>query len=59
MMKALTFIRQPDQWVARKASDASADDWRYQTRMKKYRIFSRVLLQLFSGLETLVQHRSL
>ena len=37
----------------------SAADWRYQTHLKKYRMFfSRVLLRLFSGLEILVQHRS-
>ena len=33
MVKALLFIRQPDR-VARKASDVSAADWRYQTREK-------------------------
>ena len=33
-----------------KASDVSAADWRYQPHQKKYRIFSRVLLRLFSGL---------
>ena len=54
MLKALPFIHQPDR-VARKASDTSAADWRYQTNVKKYRNFSRMLLQLFSGLK----HRSL
>ena len=58
MVKALLFIHQPDR-VARKASDVSAADWRYQTHVKKYRNFSRVLSWLFSGLEILVQHRSL
>ena len=48
MVKAL-----PDR-VARKASDVSAADWRCQTQVKRYRIFSRVLLRLFSGLEILV-----
>ena len=58
VVKALLLIHQPDR-VARKASDVSAADWRYQTHQKKYRIFSRVLLRLFSGLEILVQHLSL
>ena len=49
-MKALLFIHQPDR-VARKASDVSGADWRYQTHAKRYRIFSRVLLRLFSGPE--------
>ena len=47
--KALPFIHQPDR-VAPKASDVSAADWLYQ-HMKKYRIFPRVLLRLFSGSE--------
>ena len=42
MVKALPFIRQPDR-VARKASDLSAADWRYQTHVKKNNSFSRVL----------------
>ena len=46
-------IHQPDR-LARKASDVSAADWLYQTELKKYCIFSRVLLQLSSGLEILV-----
>ena len=50
IVKALPFIHQPDR-VAPKGSDMSATDWRYQTHVKKYRIFSRVLLRLFSGLE--------
>ena len=45
-VKALPFIHQPD-WVARKASDARAADWRYQTHVKKYRIFSHVFTALF------------
>ena len=53
MVKALPFIRQPDR-VARKASDVSAADWRYQTHVEKYPIFLRVLLRFFSGLEILV-----
>ena len=32
----------------------SAAYWRYKTQVKKYRIFSRVLLRLFLGLEFLV-----
>ena len=52
MVKALPFIHQPDR-VERKASDVSAADWRYQTHVKKTRIFSRVLLRLFLGLEIL------
>ena len=52
MMKALLFIHQPDR-VAPNARDVSTD-WRYQTLVKKYRIFSRVLLLLFSELEILV-----
>ena len=58
MVKALPFIHQPDQ-VARKASNVSAADWRYQRRVKRYRIFSRVLLRFFSGLEILVKRCSL
>ena len=53
MVKAVLFIHQPNR-VARKASDVLAADWRYQTHVEKYRIFSRVLLRLFSGLEILV-----
>ena len=49
----LLFIHQPNR-VARKASDVLTADWRYQRHVKKYRIFSRVLLRLFSGLEILV-----
>ena len=37
------------------ASDVSAANWRYQTHVKEYRIFSRVL----SGLQILVKHRCL
>ena len=49
IVKALPFIHQPGQ-VAPKASDVSAADWLYQhTHVKKYDIFSRVLLRLFSG----------
>ena len=55
MAKALPFIHQPD-GVAQRASDMSAADWRYQTGVKKYRIFPQVFLQLFSGLEILVEH---
>ena len=39
MAKALPFTHQPG-GVAQKASDVSAADWRYQTGVKKYRIFS-------------------
>ena len=53
MVKALLFIYQPNR-VARKASDVLGADRRYQTQVKKHRIFSRVLLRLFSGLEFLV-----
>ena len=45
--------------VVRKASDLSSAEWRYQTHVKKYRIFSSVLLRLFSVLEILVCHHSL
>ena len=34
----------------------SAADWRYQTHAKKYDIFLRVLLWLFSGLEIPVKY---
>ena len=57
-VKALSFVHQRDQ-VARKASDMSAADWRYQTQVKKFRIFSHVLLRLFLGLEILIWRRSL
>ena len=52
MVKASPFIHQPDR-VARKASELSAADWLYQTHVKQYRFFSRVLLELFSGLKIL------
>ena len=54
-MKALPFIHQPDR-VARKASDVSIADWRYQTHIKKNIVFfhSCVMLRLFSGLEIFV-----
>ena len=58
MTKALPFIHQ-HRWVARKAIDVSAADLRYQTQVKTYDIFSRVLLRLFSGLEILIWHRKL
>ena len=45
MVKALPFIHQSGR-MARKASDISAADWRYQTHAKTYRISSRVLLRL-------------
>ena len=45
MVKALPFIHQPDE-VARKGTDVSAADRRYQTHVKIIRIFSRVLLRL-------------
>ena len=51
-------VHWPDR-EARKASDVSATDWRYYTHVKKYNIFSSVLLRLFSGQEILVEHRSL
>ena len=53
ILKALSSIYQLDR-VARKASGVSAAYWRYQTRVKEYRIFTRVLLRLFSGLEIVV-----
>ena len=46
MVKALPFIHQPDE-VARKGTDVSAANRRYQTHVKRIRIFSRVLLRLF------------
>ena len=58
MVKATPFIHQPDR-VARKASDLSAADWPYQIQVKKYRIFSRVLLRLFLGLKVLVSNHRL
>ena len=57
MVKALPFIHQSNR-VARKASDVSAADWRYQT-LEKILYFSRVLLRLFSILEILLKHRNL
>ena len=38
MAKASPFVHQPDR-VARKASDVSAADWRYQTHVKKISYF--------------------
>ena len=50
IVKALLFIHQPDR-VSPKASDVSAADWltAVATHVKKYDIFSRVLLRLFLG----------
>ena len=42
MVKASPFIHQPDR-MARKASDVSAADWRYQTFVKKCKITVRTL----------------
>ena len=52
MAKASPFIHQPDR-VAQKASDVSAADWRYQIHVKKYDIFSRVLLRLCQSWKSL------
>ena len=38
MVKALPFIHQPDR-MARKASDVSAADWRYQTHVENTILF--------------------
>ena len=43
IVKASPFIPQSDR-MARKASDVSAADWRYQILAEKYDIFLRVLL---------------
>ena len=58
MVKALPFIHQPDQ-KAPKVSNVTAADWWYQTHITRYSNLSRVLSRLFSGLEILVEHRSL
>ena len=50
-------IHQPI-WLARKASDVSAADWRYQTHVKNYRDFTYVQLQHFSELEILAKYCS-
>ena len=42
MVKALPFIRQPDR-LARKGSDVSAADWRYQTHVEKDHFFTCVV----------------
>ena len=42
------FIHQQQTW---KAIDVSAADWLYQTHLKKYRIFLRVLLELFEAVK--------
>ena len=52
MVKALPFIHQPEE-VVRKGTDVSVADRRYQTHVKRIRFFSRVLLRLFSGLESM------
>ena len=41
MVNALSFVQQAD-GVTRKASDVSAADWRYQTRVKKIIVILRV-----------------
>ena len=38
MVKASQFIHQPDR-VVRKASDVSAADWRFQTHVKKKKLY--------------------
>ena len=43
MVKALPFIHQPDR-MARKASDVSAADWRYQTRVKMSHFFTCIVM---------------
>ena len=53
IVKALSFTLISGR-VARRGSDASTADWRYQTHVKKYEIFSPVLSRLFSMLEILV-----
>ena len=50
-VKALPFMQWPDT-LARKASDVSATDWRYQTHVISS--FSLELLRIFSGLEVFV-----
>ena len=45
IVKVLPFIRQPDR-MARKASDVSAADWRYQTR-EKIRYFLTCVVTAF------------
>ena len=58
MAKVLPFIHLT--WPrSAKGDDVSAADWRYQIHVRKYVIYSRVLLRHFSGLEILVEHRSL
>ena len=49
MVKYSPFIHIPDR-MARKAGDVSAADWRYHTHVKKYDIFSGMLLGLFRPL---------
>ena len=52
MVKALPFIHQPDR-VARKACDVSAADWRYQTHVKKCRIFQVCCYNFSQGWKSL------
>ena len=58
MVKALPFIHQKKR-VEEKGNDVLAADWLCQTHMKNYRIFSWVLVRLFSWLGILVEQRSL
>ena len=51
-LPVVDFRSQPREMPLQKR--VTAADWRYQTHVKKYLIFSRVLLRLFSGLEILV-----
>ena len=48
MLKALPFIYQLDR-VARRTSDVSAADWRYQSLVKKYHSFYVVTAFLGAG----------
>ena len=55
MVKALPFIRQPDR-VARKVSDVSAADWRYQTHVEKDHFFYVCCCSLSQGWKSLYNH---
>ena len=54
MVSVSPFIHQSDR-EERRAGDASATDWRYQTHVENYPYLRRVLLGLFTGPEIVVK----
>lgn len=53
IVNGLPFIQRPER-VAKKASDVSAADWRYQTHVKNYLYYTHAQLKLFPRMVILV-----